>query len=300
MQDAAAREYGFEAMASRCTIALAGIDDDARARRLAQAAIDEVRRIEAKYSRYRADSVIGAINAAAGRAPVTVDEETAALLGYADALHRDSGGRFDPTSGVLRRAWDFGRGIVPARSALDALRPLIGWSRVERDGARVRLPQAGMELDFGGFGKEYAADRAVGVLHALGARHGFVDLGGDIRAIGPQPGGAPWSIAIRHPRDPSAHVASIALADGAVCTSGDYERFFERDGVRYCHVLDPATGMPASHWRSVSVRAPVAVAAGGYTTIAMLLGASAVAYLDATGLAWLAVGPDGALHSGGH
>jgi thiamine biosynthesis lipoprotein len=297
---AAAPGFGFEfeAMACRCEIRLAAVADASRAHAWARAAIDEVRRIEAKYSRYRDDSVIAAINAAAGAGAVEVDDETGALLGYADALHRDSGGRFDATSGVLRHAWDFRRGIVPAPAALEALRPLIGWHRVERDGARVRLPRAGMELDFGGFGKEYAADRATQVLRALGARHGFVDLGGDIRAIGPQPDGAPWSIAIRHPRDPSARVASIPVTDGAVCTSGDYERYFERDGQRYCHVLDPATGMPVRHWQSVSVAAPVAVAAGGYTTVAMLLGAAAPAYLDATGLPWLAVGPDGRLVAG--
>jgi thiamine biosynthesis lipoprotein len=154
-----------------------------------------------------------------------------------------------------------------------------------------------MEVDFGGFGKEYAADRAAEVLRAAGARHGFVDLGGDIRAIGPQPGGAPWSIGIAHPREPGATIAAIEVADGAVCTSGDYERFFELDGVRYCHVLDPRSGRPVRHWRSVTVVAPVAVAAGGYTTIAMLLEAAAEPYLASTGLPWLAVGPDGALVS---
>jgi FAD:protein FMN transferase len=286
----------FEAMASRCEVRVAAPHESA-ARERAQRAIDEVRRIEAKYSRYRDDSVVTAINREAGGAPVAVDAETQALLGYADALWHDSGGRFDATSGVLRRAWDFRRGIVPEAAALEALRPLIGWQDVERDGATIRLPRTGMEIDFGGFGKEYAADRAAEVLRATGARHGFVDLGGDIRAIGPQPDGAPWSIGIADPRAPGRTVASIGLADGAICTSGDYERFFERDGLRHCHVLDPRTGRSVRHWRSVTVVAPVAVAAGGYTTIAMLLEADAPAYLDRTGLAWLAIGPDGALRA---
>jgi thiamine biosynthesis lipoprotein len=286
----------FEAMASRCEVRVAAPHESA-ARERAQRAIDEVRRIEAKYSRYRDDSVVTAINREAGGAPVAVDAETQALLGYADALWHDSGGRFDATSGVLRRAWDFRRGIVPEAAALEALRPLIGWQDVERDGATIRLPRTGMEIDFGGFGKEYAADRAAEVLRATGARHGFVDLGGDIRAIGPQPDGAPWSIGIADPRAPGRTVASIGLADGAICTSGDYERFFERDGLRHCHVLDPRTGRSVRHWRSVTVVAPVAVAAGGYTTIAMLLEADAPAYLDRTGLPWLAIGPDGALRA---
>jgi thiamine biosynthesis lipoprotein len=286
----------FEAMASRCEVRVAAQDASA-ARARAQRAIDEVRRIEAKYSRYRDDSVVTAINREAGGAPVAVDAETQALLGYAEALWHDSGGRFDATSGVLRRAWDFRRGIVPDEAALEALRPLIGWQDVERDGATIRLPRTGMEVDFGGFGKEYAADRAAEVLRATGARHGFVDLGGDIRAIGPQPDGEPWSIGIADPRAPGRTVASIGLADGAICTSGDYERFFERDGLRHCHVLDPRTGRSVRHWRSVTVVAPVAVAAGGYTTIAMLLEADAPAYLERTGLPWLAIGPDGALRA---
>ncbi|MFM1988193.1 MAG: hypothetical protein RJA99_1150 [Pseudomonadota bacterium] len=285
---------GFDAMGSRCEVRLCA-PDEARARGWAQAAIDEVRRIEAKYSRYRDDSVIAAINRAAGCAPVPVDDETRALLGYAHALWTDSGGRFDATSGVLRRAWDFRRGIVPDDAAIEALRPLIGWAGVELDAQGVRLPRAGMELDFGGFGKEYAADRAAAALAAAGARHGFVDLGGDLRAVGPRPDGAPWSIGVRDPRDPAGTVARFELRDGAVCTSGDYERFFEVDGVRHCHVLDPRTGRSVQHWRSVTVVAPVAVAAGGYTTIAMLLEADAPAYLGRTGLPWLAVGPDGAV-----
>ena len=124
----------FDAMACRAQVRL-DAPDEARARALASIAIDEVRRIEHKYSRYRDDGVIASINREAGGAPVPIDAETAALLGYADALWRDSGGRFDATSGVLRRAWDFRGGIVPDEAALEALRPLIGWPKVERDGA---------------------------------------------------------------------------------------------------------------------------------------------------------------------
>lgn len=149
----------FQAMASRCEIRLAAASG-AEARALAEPALQEVRRIEAKYSRYRADSIVSRINAAAGACAVACDEETLALLEYAGAVYRSSGGRFDITSGVLRKVWDFRIGSVPSAQALERWLPLVGWQQVQRDGASVMLAQAGMELDFGGFGKEYAVDRA--------------------------------------------------------------------------------------------------------------------------------------------
>ncbi|HYE41732.1 MAG TPA: FAD:protein FMN transferase, partial [Ramlibacter sp.] len=198
----------FTAMASECEVMLAAGDEDA-ARALAGRGIDEVRRIEAAYSRYRADSIVSRINAAAGHADVATDAETDALLDYAGALHASSGGMFDITSGVLRRAWNFRAQRVPSREELAPLLALTGWDKVVRSPGRVRLALPGMELDFGGFGKEYAADRAAMLLHMAGARHGYVNLGGDLRVVGPQPDGSPWRIAIRHPRDPEAIAASI-------------------------------------------------------------------------------------------
>ena len=153
--NATVQEFGFEfaAMASRNEIRLLA-PDEATARAWAQAAIDEVRRIEAKYSRYRDDSVITRINRAAGRETIEVDDETTALLDFAAHLHRESGGLFDLTSGVLRRVWDFKARRVPAQSELDALLPLMGWSQVQWQRPALRLPRVGMELDLGGIGKE--------------------------------------------------------------------------------------------------------------------------------------------------
>ncbi len=283
----------FEAMASRCEVRLGLAGADAAA--LAGLAIDEVRRIERAFSRYRPESVVSRINAAAGAGWVEHDEETAALLNYADTLHGASGGRFDITSGVLRQAWDFRQARLPTPATLARLRGLIGWPRVERDGARVRLPQAGMELDFGGFGKEYAADRAAALLIAQGVRSGYVNLGGDMRFIGPQPDGRPWSIGIQDPRRPDAIVASLPVSRGALATSGDYERYFELDGQRYCHILDPGSGMPVAHWRSVSVLAPLAIAAGSAATIAMLMQQEGLAFLEQSGMAYLAIDRHGTL-----
>ena len=273
-------------------------DDEVHATRAAEAAIADVHRIEAKYTRYRDDSVTTRINRAAGSAAVAIDAETAALLAYADECHRLSGGRFDLTSGVLRRVWDFRRTPpqIPDVAAIAAATALIGWGRVEWDERAVRLSEPGMEIDFGGIGKEYAADRAATVCAEHGIRHGLVNMGGDVRAVGPQPDGAPWRVGIRHPRREHATIATVLLETGAVATSGDYERYFEIAGQRYCHILDPRSGRPVAHWQSVSVVAPLCVVAGGCATIAMLMGPDAESFLREQGLRHVAVDAAGTLH----
>jgi thiamine biosynthesis lipoprotein len=287
----------FRAMASEHELLL-WCDDEARATHAAEAAIADVARIEAKYSRYRDDSVTSQINRAAGGEAVGIDAETSSLLSYADQCHRLSNGLFDLTSGVLRRAWDFRRvpPRIPDAAALAAATALIGWDRVEWDRRSVRLPIAGMEIDFGGIGKEYAADRAATVCLEHGVAHGLVNLGGDVRAVGPQPDGAPWRVGIRHPRRDGAAIATVLLESGAVATSGDYERFFEVAGRRYCHILDPRTGRSVSHWQSVSVVAPLCVVAGSCATIAMLMERDGEAFLRAQGFRYVAVDAGGALH----
>jgi len=286
----------FRAMGTEHEIELAAPDMEV-ARRAAAAAIADVRRIEAKYSRYRDDSVTARINAAAGGTPVAVDTETAALLRYADQCHALSGGLFDITSGVLRRVWDFRRDppVLPAADEIAATVALVGWADVEWSAKSVRLPRAGMEIDFGGIGKEYAADRVATICLERGLRHGLVNLGGDVRAIGPQADGSPWRVGIRHPRREQAAVAGFDLATGALATSGDYERYFEVAGRRYCHILNPRTGMPVTHWQSISVVSPLCVVAGSCATIAMLLEADAPAFLDTQGVQWLGVAADGTL-----
>ena len=283
----------FQAMASACEILLCGpVGPQAQA--AARQAVAEVRRIEAKYSRYRADSVIGRINAGAGGAAVALDAETLGLLDFADQLHRLSGGRFDISSGPLRRAWNFREGVEPEDAQLVPLLPLIGWQQVERDGTRLRLPRAGMALDLGGIGKEYAADRAASVLAQAGLQHGLVNLGGDLRVLGPQADGRPWLLGIQHPRQREAVCAHLALQQGALATSGDYERFFiTPDGRRCCHILDPRSGRPVQHWQSVSVIAPLCSAAGALSTIAMLMGPAALDFLRDQQAAFLAISPEG-------
>ena len=147
------RRYAFKAMGSPCELRLSGECAD----EIARAAQAEIARLEAKYSRYREDSLATRINRSAGDARgIEVDAETARLLDYAATAWRESGGRFDITSGILRRAWNFKAARVPTRAEIAALLPLIGWDKLEWRSPRIVLPRAGMELDFGGYVKEYA------------------------------------------------------------------------------------------------------------------------------------------------
>lgn len=286
-------EIGFEftAMSCPCEIRVVGADEQ-QVHGAAQAGIDEVRRIEQKYSRYRPDSLLSRINAAAGHDPVQIDQETHALLQLGGHLHRASEGRFDLTSGVLRRAWDFRAKRVPTQAQIEALLPLVGWGRVVVSPEHVHLPQRGMELDLGGIGKEYAADRAADMCLALGMVGGFVDLGGDIRVIGPRADGTGWRFGIRDPLNAGLLSGEVTLTSGALATSGDYERGFEVGGKRYGHLLDARTGWPVSHWRSVSVAAPTAVAAGMLATLGVLMEEQTRCLLEQERVWFLSVGFD--------
>jgi thiamine biosynthesis lipoprotein len=237
--------------------------------------VAEIRRIETKYSRYQADSIVSQINAAAGQHPIELDAETLSLIDFVARMYEQSDGLFDITSGVYRNIWDFQKALCPTPEQIDAIRPLVGWRQVRRDGAQLFLPQPGMQLDFGGFGKEYAADRAALVLRQQGVQQALVNLGGDIASVGTKPDGQPWTAGIRHPRDPTQIMASLQLFGQALATSGDYERYFEHEGQRYCHIIDPQTGWPVQHFRSVSVVAPSCLLAGVVGTTIMLKQAQA-------------------------
>jgi thiamine biosynthesis lipoprotein len=285
----------FKAMACACEIVIAA-SEQTHAEELAGLAIAEVHRIQSKYSRYQTESLISKINASAGLHPVDCDQETLELFAYADTVYELSEGLFDITAGILRRAWRFEQSVLPSPQQLADLCALINWQAVQRNKQQIFLPVAGMEIDFGGFGKEYAADKAAAVLLAAGAQHGYVNLGGDIQIFGPKPDGEAWSIGIQNPRDINNIVAAIPLRQGGLASSGDYERFFELDGQRYCHILNPKSGMPVSYWSSVSVLAPQTLMAGSYTTIAMLLEERGLAFLNTSGLSYLAVNGQGIVH----
>ncbi|CAA9890923.1 FAD:protein FMN transferase (fragment) [Candidatus Methylobacter favarea] len=199
-----------------------------------------------------------------------MDDETAGLLNYAAACYEQSGGLFDITSGILRRVWDFKRGVLPSEGQVRDLLDKVGWDKVRWKPPLLEFPCPGMEIDFGGVVKEYAVDRAAALCWNAGIRHGVINLGGDIKVIGPRADGSPWRIGIRHPRDKEAVLETILLREGALASSGDYERCIMRDGVRYGHVLSPKTGWPVRHLAAVSVVGDFCVVAGSASTIAML------------------------------
>jgi FAD:protein FMN transferase len=288
--------FPFAAMGSDANEVRIAARSGSEAFGLAQLASQEVLRIEAKYSRYRPDSTASLINASAGSAWVVCDEETLALISYGEALYQASQGLFDMTSGVLRRAWDFKSAKLPPRAKLTELLELVDWTLLERQGDRVRLKKPGMELDFGGIGKEYAADRAATKLIEAGVSHGFVNLAGDLAVLGPQPDGRAWLIGIPSPRQKDEMLASLPVTQGGLATSGDSERFFELQGKRYCHVINPRTGYPVTYWQSVSVLAPTASIAGSCASIAMLLEQDGLQFLEESGFAFLAVDHRGKLH----
>lgn len=290
-----AAQFTFNALGGVCDINVVGfIQPD----NLIKIAVAEVKRIENKYSRYIDNSMVGLINTQAGLDWVICDEETCGLLDYANTLYLHSDGLFDITSGVLRRVWDFGKNKIPTPEELKQILLLVGWSEFERRGNQVRLKKVGMQIDLGGFGKEYAVDRVATIFLEHGVTSALINFGGDVRALGSKPDGRPWQIGIQDPRQLDQCFATLNLSQGALATSGDYERFFEIGDKRYCHILNPKTGMPVSYWRSVTVLAPLASAAGATTTMAMLLEEQGLDYLQNSGFAFLAVDHAGEVFQG--
>ncbi len=285
--------FQFSAMGSPCSLQLYS-PDDTLAENHFRWARKEVERLEQKYSRYRMDSVLTRINQAAGKYAVPIDHETASLLRYADTCHLQSEGLFDITSGVLRRIWNFRQAVLPSQADIDAILPLIGWDRVQWNPKELVLPQEGMELDFGGIVKEYAVDTLVNHMRSSGVHAGVVELGGDVGVIGPHPDGEPWTIGVRDPIKRENALATVQIEKGAVATSGDYERYFEMNGERFSHLLNPKTGWPVKGLRAVSVHAPLCTVAGSVTTIAMLKPvAEAIEWLNDLELPYLCISMSG-------
>jgi thiamine biosynthesis lipoprotein len=283
------QRFPFRAMDSPCELQLYG----ASAPVVAEAVIAEIALFEAKYTRYRSSSLLSRINASAGdRRGIRVDDETASLLDYAETAFRESEGFFDITSGVLREVWDFRSGRVPSRAEVSRVLRHVGWRKLSWQRPLLVMPN-GMQLDFGGFGKEYAADRAAELCRQHGIRCGLVDLGGDVSIVGPHPSGLGWRVGVRDPRQPEQALGCVPLNRGGIATSGDYQRFMEVDGCRYSHLLDPRTGWPVRGLASVSVVASHCLVAGTASTIAMLKGQGGARWLDESKLPNLRVDAQG-------
>ena len=257
-------------MGTSCSL-LFYAQQNGRAKQLANQVIKDVQRLEKRYSRYRQDSFLSKINrVAAIGGSISVDIETAGLLNYAAACYNQSDGLFDITSGVLRRLWRFDSQCLPSEEAIAALLQTIGWEKLTWRPPVLTFLMPGMEIDFGGIVKEYAVDRVASHCWSAGIRHGIINLGGDIKIIGPQADGSPWRVGIRHPRNPDETLSTLLLTQGALASSGDYERCIIIDDVRYGHIINPKTGWPVQFLASVSVVGDFCVVAGSGSTIAML------------------------------
>ena len=244
-----------------------------------EAALRWLADFEARFSRFIPESLISRLNAAAGNGEwFELDVGAQELFALCDWFHWKTSGVFDPTAGTLTALWDFRRPLAtePTAAEIDAARELVGWGQVERVPGRIRLPRAGMQLDFGGIGKEYAVDRIVELAQRLGVADILVDFGRDVRAAGSPPEGGDWRIGLEHPEQPDACWSSVGLHNTALCCSGDYRRFAVIGGRSFSHLVDPRTGCPArAGVRAAWAIAPTCTEAGILTTTACILGAAA-------------------------
>ncbi|WP_246813963.1 FAD:protein FMN transferase [Ferrimonas balearica] len=273
----------FDAMACDCQL-LMRTDNHALAQRLLEAAVNRTAAIEAKYSRYRRDNLCHRINHSQGQ-PVAIDAETHRLLSFADTCYRLSDGLFDLTAGALNQLWRFdGTGQVPEQQAIDAMLTRVGWDKVQWNPDWIILPE-GMALDFGGIGKEYAVDCVAALMAQLAPQVGvLVNFGGDLALSGPaQP---PWQVGIT-PSEPEQNhtLTRIPLSNGALATSGDTQRCLNHQGVRYSHLLNPKTGWATQGGpRQLTVAGATCLQAGLLSSLALLHGADAEAFIQAQGV----------------
>lgn len=267
------RKLTFRALGTMCEVQYAA--NDAQAVAFERAAVAWVTAFEAKYSRFRPDSLISRINAAAGREWVAVDAEMEGMMKLCDTLHFMTQGVLDPTALPLMHLWNYKaeKPRVPSATEIAAARALVGWKKVQRTAGKVFLPEAGMALDFGGFGKEYAVDMVAQIAVENGLSCALVDFGHDLRAIGIPPGRPAWHIGLEDPQKPGATAGSMAVVGKGVASSGDYLRCFVVDGKRYGHIIDPRTGWPvANGCVQATVVAGTCLQAGVLSTTAFVLG----------------------------
>lgn len=230
---------------------------------------------ERKYSRYREDSMISAINRAAGVEWVATDAELESLLALCDHYHWSTDGIFDPSALPVLRLWSYQveRPVVPGDGEVARALALVGWQKVKRRTGAIFLPETGMAMDLGGIGKEYAVDRVMDQARAAGISDVMIDFGRDVRGSGRSPVGDLWRVGLEHPVERDRCWGGVAVSNRAVATSGDYLRGFECNGRFYSHIVDPRTGRPIdTGCHSASVIAPTCTEAGVLSTAALVLG----------------------------
>lgn len=240
--------------------------DDALAGQSAiDAVMQEMHRIDRTMSPHKADSELSRINRDAGEAAVPVSAEMARLLARANDFSQLSGGAFDITYAAVGHLYDYRNRVKPDAATLEKARAAVGYRHLVLDmrARTVRFARPGMRIDLGGFAKGHAVDNAASILRHRGIRHAIVSAGGDSRVIGDRRG-RPWTIGVRDPRRAGEMAAVLPLEDTSISTSGDYERYFDADGVRFHHVIDPSTGRSPDSVHSVTI-----LAGDGLTTEAL-------------------------------
>ena len=264
------------AMGSSLTL-MAWTADEDPANRAFDAVFAEFNRLDQLMSVWKKDSDILKLNAAAGDHPVPVSKDTLDALAAARQMSEWTGGKFDVTFGALSDIWKFDQdqdNTVPSQAAIAARLPLIDYRKLVIDvqAGTAFLQKKGMHANLGGIGKGYAVDKAVALLRAAGLADFSIQAGGDLYVAGHR-GDRPWRLGIADPRAPDGAIfARVDLSDSTFSTSGDYERSFIKDGVRYHHILDPSTGQPSRLCRSVTIVAKEATLADGLSTSVFLLG----------------------------
>ena len=252
-------------------------DSKERAEKAIEEAFAAIDHFGAFINFYSDKSELSAINRNAGIRKTRVSPETLDVIEIAVLASEKSGGAFDPTIGPVVKLWDFLNKKRPTDEEIIRVLPLVNYRDViiDKTDATVFLKHKGMMLDLGGIAKGYAADIAADSLMKSGIQSGLVSIAGDIRTFGLKPDKIPWTIGIKNPRqvsDKDEIIAKVRLTDKAVSTSGDYERYFNADGKRYHHILDPKTGYPAEACRSVSIVTDKAVYTDAFSTAVFVLG----------------------------
>ena len=259
-------------MGTRITVEL-WADDPGKGQAAVEAVLAEMRRVDEDMSTYKPTSELSIVNARAAREPVKVSPELFELLTTALEYSRVTQGAFDITYASVGYLYDYRHHVRPDEQQIHAALPGINYHHVLLDpqARTVKFSQEGVRIDLGGIGKGHAVDRGIALLQGRGISHALVTAGGDSRIIGDR-FGKPWVVGIRHPDRKDEVIARIPLEDAAISTSGDYERYFDENGVRYHHIIDPGTGHSASKVRSATIIGPTATRTDGLSKTAFVLG----------------------------